>query len=94
MRNVPKKILLIKDLTFILPDNFSGSFTEAIDEFIKHRKDVLKIPKLPDNDEDSTFKSLLLEDDNTLRACMIYVIFEIDESGEYKIIESSNNEVC
>lgn len=38
MENLPKNILKVKDLTFILPDDFNGDLEDALIAFITYRK--------------------------------------------------------
>jgi hypothetical protein len=82
--DLPKKILRIQELTFILPDDFDGSIFVAIDLLIKHLKSH-KNKYISDND--STMTSLLL-DDKKSKLCAKYGIFE-NIDGEYKLVNKN-----
>jgi len=80
---MPKNILRIEDLTFILSDNFQGDFVDALEEmtgymrkFRDHKKDI--------NDENSTIQTLLSSNDEKSRVCMRYGIFEQVDEKNYK----------
>ena len=39
---IPKKILLIRDCTFILPNDFNGTIEDAFKEFLKYREENIQ----------------------------------------------------
>ena len=88
---LPKKILIIKDCTFILPENFEGSLEDAFNEFLKYRAANLKNAQyVDDGNLFSTFDVLLHSGVNP-RACGQYAIYELVD-GKYKISEIPHKE--
>ena len=85
---MPKKILIIKDCTFILPDNFDGNLEDAFREFLKYEAE--NVSKARFYDENSLFSTLdiLLHERKNARVCGQYTIYElIDE--QYKAIRGT-----
>lgn len=84
--NIPKKLLRVEDLTFILPDDFDGNIQSALRllaayldiEFLNGRFN-------PKNKRDSDQTNLEeLFGNNEKRVSMNYGIFEMDEKdGKY-----------
>jgi len=86
----PKKILVIKELTFILPHDFSGSLTDALQEYINYRE--LNLQNIHIVDIQNTKSTLdVTMSDNESKSCILYGIIEIDENGKYTIVESSGD---
>lgn len=84
------KYLFITNLSFILPKDFNGNLTEALEELVKYRKSeeakknrrlVLKNEQISD----------LLESKNSIkeneRLALNFAIGEIDENGEYNTLD-------
>lgn len=94
MIQLPKKILRIKELTYILPDDFDGTFDDAINFFLEYRDANKSDAKFIDPIEKfSTIEVLLLSRiKNDVKACGQYGIFELVD-GSYKIVEGTSPEV-
>lgn len=89
---LPKKILVIKDCTFILPDDFEGSVDDAFDELLKYRCDNLKNGRyLDDNSLFSSFDVLLHGDDRE-KCCGHYALYELIDGTNYEIRSYTKNE--
>ena len=85
---LPKKILLVKDCTFILPDEFNGTLEEAFSEFLKYRIEHLKEANyIDDSGIFSTFDVLMHTGEKT-RVCGQYAIYELVD-GKYRIVNDS-----
>lgn len=86
-QSLPKKILMIKDCTFILPDDFDGSTSEAFTKFLeyhqKHLKDAIAVD---DANIFSTF-DILLHSDSASKVCGQYGIYELID-GRYQIVDA------
>lgn len=86
----PKKILMIKDCTFILPDDFNGSVEDAFELFLKYRDEHLDDAHyINDADIFSTFDVLLHSGKDT-RVCGQYAIYEF-VNGRYKLSKIQRN---
>lgn len=82
MNILPKKLLRITDLTFILPDDFDGDFLDALNILTNYINNIKKFNNV--NEETiSTIESLFNKDDSKL--CMRYGIFEADHDCNYKL---------
>lgn len=82
MEKLPKKILKISDLTFILPDDFEGNVQNALMLLaaylnIEFKNDVIIPGNVP-------VKSIF-DDGNTYKVSMEYGILELNENGEYEL---------
>lgn len=88
---LPKKILLIKDLTFILPDDFNGSLSDAFNEFIRYRKEYEKNAKLIQSDNQSNSYETLISSKVNEKVCGQYGLFELTDDGTYKILDSTSS---
>jgi len=87
---LPKKILRIKDFTYILPDNFNGSFEDALQNFQEYNKQMKKPSELTNENNDYSATAALLSVNNESKACGAYGIFELDhDTGKYKLVVSS-----
>lgn len=85
---LPKKILRIEDLIFILPDDFNGDLqsglrilADYLDMEFKKGKKNSETPSTVEKDNLTT----LFENKNTVQVAMNYGIFEIDENGDYQL---------
>ena len=86
-RVLPKKILMVKDCTFILPDDFDGTVEDAFSEFLKYRADHLNDAKyIDDSNIFSTF-DILLHSGKEPRVCGQYAIYELVD-GKYQMVDN------
>ena len=85
---LPKKILMIKESIFILPDDFKGSVEDAFTEFLKYRKEHLDEAEY--FDELGLFSSfnLLLHGTGDAKVCGEYALCEYKD-GQYKVLEGT-----
>jgi len=83
MAKLPKKLLRIEELTFILPDDFDGGAIDAMETLLEYIKKN-EVRYLSDND--STMVSLLTSPENP-RLCFKYGIFEKVDDQPYKLME-------
>ena len=85
---IPKKFLLIKECTFILPDDFDGSLEDAFTEFLKYRASHL--PEAGYYDELGLFSTynLLVHAKGDPKVCGQYMLCELDD-GHYKILDGT-----
>lgn len=88
---LPKKILRIEDLIFILPDDFDGDLqsglrllADYLDVEFKKDKNSKKSKRSTSNVEKDNL-TILLENKDTVQVAMNYGIFEIDENGNYNL---------
>lgn len=81
-KHLPKKVLKITDLTFILPDNFEGDFEDAVLEFLVYRNNHLKA-RIPDNIEKYSSTEILLANGDAYLACGAYALLKLDDNGKY-----------
>ena len=85
-QTLPKKILLIKDCTFILPDDFEGSYEDAFSKFLeyhkKHLKDAIAVD---DSNIFSTF-DILLHSNKSSKVCGQYAVYELVD-GKYQVMD-------
>lgn len=88
---LPKKILRIEDLIFILPDNFDGDLqsglrllADYLDMEFKKDKNSKKSKRSTSNVEKDNL-TMLLENKDIVQVAMNYGIFEIDENGNYNL---------
>ena len=87
---LPKKILMIKDCTFILPEDFSGSLEEAFTEFLKYREAHLDgATRIDDSNIFSTF-DILMHSAKDAKACGQYAIYEL-VNGSYRILNNDQH---
>jgi hypothetical protein len=82
--HLPKKILRVEDLTFILPDDFDGDLQSALRLLANYLDVEFQNGKFNPKEKSEKFPSLF-EDDGTNRASMKYGIFEMDENGNYQL---------
>ena len=88
---LPKKILRIEDLIFILPDDFDGDLqsglrllADYLDVEFKKDKNSKKSKRSTSNVEKDNL-TMLLENKDTVQVAMNYGIFEIHENGNYNL---------
>lgn len=89
-RKLPKKILTIKECTFILPDDFDGGIEDAVTEFLRYRQEKLKNAELLDEHGLLSTFSLLMTRDNC-RACGQYALLEL-KNGSYVAVQEETND--
>ena len=88
--NLPKKILMIKDCTFILPDDFDGTLEDAFSKFLEYRSSNLDNAKyIDDSNIFSTF-DVLLHSGSEPKACGQYGIYELVD-GRYKLADNQSH---
>ena len=87
---IPKKILLVKDLTFILPDNFDGNLSDALTEYINYRNTNINSIKVTDINNMLSSTEVILSSNEDIKSCILYGIVELD-NGNYRILESSSD---
>lgn len=83
MSTLPKKLLRITDLTFVLPDDFNGDFPDALNILTDYINSINRFNNV-DEENTSTVESLLSNND-TSKLCMRYGIFEADNEFNYKL---------
>ena len=82
---------MIKDCTFILPDNFEGTLEDAFNKFLEYRSANLKNAQyVDDGNLFSTFDVLLHSGENP-RVCGQYAIYELID-GKYRIADIPHRE--
>ena len=88
---LPKKILRIEDLIFILPDDFDGDLqsglrllADYLDVEFKKDKNSKKSKRSTSNVEKDNL-TMLRENKDTVQVAMNYGIFEIDENCNYNL---------
>lgn len=87
---LPRKLLVIKDCTFILPDGFDGSVEDAFAEFIKYRAENLPSAQyINDSNLFSTF-DILLHAGSSTRVCGQYAIYELID-GKYQLADGGES---
>lgn len=85
---LPKKILMVKDCTFILPDGFDGTLEDAFTEFLEYRvKHLSEAKYIDDSGIFSTF-DILMHSGKKPRVCGQYAMYELVD-GKYRIIDNS-----
>ena len=84
-KKMPKKLLRITDLTFVLPDDFSGDVRDALKELTGYmctKSDLNTIQTDTASTIENIFKS---KEGRDPRLCMMYGIFESDDDGNYAL---------
>jgi hypothetical protein len=86
MQNIslPKKVLRIEDLTFILPDDFDGNLQSALRLLATYLDIEFRDGRFDPKGKSEHLPSLF-ESDNENKAAMRYGIFEIDDDGNYHL---------
>ena len=88
MEELPKKILLIKECTFFLPDNFNGSVEEAFTEFLKYREANLDAAKFADPQGLFSTFNILMHSKDDVKVCGEYGLYELTENG-YTLVDGT-----
>lgn len=81
---LPKKLLKIEDLTFVLPDDFEGGLEEAFQVLIDFIHDAMERSLVTDKSEDERLVEIL-NSENNRRVELSYGIFELGEDKEYHL---------
>lgn len=84
---LPKKILMIKDCTFILPDDFQGTLEDAFEQFLRYRADHLKNASYVDDANIFSTFDILLHSGQEPKVCGQYAIYELI-NGKYQLIDN------
>lgn len=87
---LPQKMLIIKDMTFILPEGFNGNLIDALDEYAKYLKNNKQNERNVDKDNVFSTTEVILANRGDGKSCIMYAIVELDQSGDLKVLESSN----
>jgi hypothetical protein len=101
-KKLPKKVLRLKDLTFILPDNFDGSLSDAIEEMIKYynkHKDKKMTYEMDEENEKISINTILLTATEKQKLIGSFGIFSLvgdeyirkDETVETENPKTDNN---
>jgi hypothetical protein len=85
LEELPKKILIIRDCSFILPDDFNGNTDDAFREFLKYQSEHSKEARYTADSFGlfSTF-NMLLHSTSEARVCGEYALLEYRD-GQYQI---------
>jgi hypothetical protein len=83
--NLPKKVLRIEDLTFILPDDFDGNLQSALRLLAEYLDIEFRDGKFDPKGKSEKMPSLFEDTEGNNRAAMMYGIFEIDDDGNYHL---------
>lgn len=85
MEELPKKILIIRDCSFILPEDFDGNTDDAFREFLKYQSEHSKDAHFTADSFGlfSTF-TMLLHGTGNARVCGEYALLEYKD-GQYQI---------
>lgn len=82
--NLPKKLLKVQDLTFVLPDDFEGGLEEAFHLLTEFIHEAMEKSLRTDKSEDERLAEILdVTNDHKFEIC--YGIFELDENNEYHL---------
>ncbi len=87
-RELPKKILVIRDCTFILPEDFSGTLEDAFTEFLKYRINLQNKPKIVDEHGLFSAFNVLLHYGTNECVCGEYALYELIDD-KYKLIDGT-----
>lgn len=90
MATLPKKILKIRDAVFVLPDDFEGSFHDALHEFLKYQESLAE-PHDTFKDPNGLLTPLgiLLGDEDGHRVAAELSIYELKD-GNYIPVDKAN----
>ena len=84
MESLPKKILVIRDCTFILPDDFEGTTEDAFAAFLKYHKKHASEGKFGDSFGLFSSFNMLLYGEGNPRVCGEYAMLKLVD-GKYVI---------
>lgn len=90
---LPKKFLHIRELTFILPDDFDGTLQDAMTLFLEYRSAHRKDAKFVDPNGLISPLQCLLTSNREDRVCgdeAIYQLKEVDGNPEYVLMDATN----
>ena len=89
-KTLPKKVLVVRDCTFILPEDFDGTVEDAFAEFLNYRASSLpNATHVNDSNLFSTFE-ILLHSEGTSRVCGQYAIYELID-GRYQLANGNSH---
>lgn len=80
---IPKHILTISDLTFALPNDFSGDFEDAVMLFLEYRRSHEKLKVKDSGNKYSSTELLIARDSPNVRCCGAYGLLHLDKCGNY-----------
>lgn len=81
---LPRKLLRVEDLTFVLPDDFEGELDDAIELLLNYLRERLCHCEITDKSEEEKLAAIL-NSDNNRKVSLNYGIFEIDGDGVYQL---------
>lgn len=84
MEFLPKKLLKIEDLTFVLPDDFEGGLEDALHELKNYVHDAIGGCLRTDKSEEERLAEVLNFENNRIME-ISYGIFELGEDKEYHL---------
>lgn len=79
---LPRKLLRVEDLTFVLPDDFEGGLEDAIQLLLDYIRERMDNSERTDKSEEEKLATLL-NSENNRRVAMNYGIFEMNDAGVY-----------
>ena len=85
---LPKKILHIEDMTFVLPEDFVGGINEALEEAMKHLRAIsnsINVSEKVGEDDTSSIEEIVYE--NAGKIDLKYGLMERKLDGTYKIVD-------
>lgn len=89
MTELPKKILRIQELTFILPDDFSGTVEDATELLLQYRAGHLKDAQFNDPNNTMSTLELLVTSNRDEKVCGDGAVYELI-NGHYHLIDATN----
>lgn len=81
---IPKKLLRIEDLTFVLPDDFEGGIEDAFRCLTDYINTTIADCIRSNLSEDENF-AIVISGNNDRKISLKYGIFEVGEDGEYHL---------
>ncbi len=81
---LPKKLLKVEDLTFVLPDDFEGGLEDAFQVLIEFIHEAMEKSLVTDKSEDERLAEIL-NSENNRRVEISYGIFELGDDREYHL---------
>lgn len=90
INSLPKKILMIKDCTFILPDNFNGSVEDAFKSFLEYRATHISDARFIDDSNIFSSFDILLHSSNKPKVCGQCGIYEL-VNGKYQLADNQRD---
>lgn len=78
-QKLPKKVLRIKEISFILPDNFDGTLDDAVALLITyHQKHYSEKISIDDSDDRLSVNTILISAKGKQKLCGSYGIFTLE----------------